>query len=137
MNDTYVNLDKLSFKIDQDVFSAKASVKNVATNALVDAALKGTINLGNFTKAYPVKLDQPLSGILKADVETKFDMQSVEKSQYENIKNYTHSISGIVDVGKCIRSKFSKSRYIGCNRHPRCSGYPNYVIGISVKSITR
>ena len=87
MNDSYVNLDKLSFQIDQDVFSAKASVKNIATNALVDAALKGTINLGNFTKAYPVKLDTPLSGILKADVTTKFDMKSVETSQYQNIQN--------------------------------------------------
>jgi len=87
MNDTYVNLDKLSFSIDQDVFNAKATIKNVATNAIVDAALKGTINLGNLSKAYPVKLDKPLSGILKADVTTKFDMASVEKSQYQNINN--------------------------------------------------
>lgn len=87
MNDTYVNLDKLSFAIDQDVFNAKAKITNVATNALVDAALKGTINLGNLSKAYPIKLDKPLSGILKADVTTKFDMQSVEKSQYQNINN--------------------------------------------------
>jgi hypothetical protein len=87
MNDTYVNLDKLSFSIDQDVFNAKANIKNVATNALVDAALKGTINLGNLSKAYPIKLEKPLSGILKADVTTKFDMASVEKSQYQNINN--------------------------------------------------
>ncbi|EKT4498658.1 AsmA family protein [Flavobacterium psychrophilum] len=87
INDTYVNLDKLSFKIDQDVFTAKANIRNVATNALVDAALKGTINLGNVTKAYPVKLAMPLSGILKADVTTKFDMKSVETSQYQNIQN--------------------------------------------------
>ncbi|MCL9804809.1 AsmA family protein [Flavobacterium amniphilum] len=87
VTDTYVNLDQLSFKIDQDVFSIKASIKNAMTNALVDAALKGTINLGNVTKAYPVKLDKPLSGILKADVKTKFDMQSVEKNQYQNIQN--------------------------------------------------
>lgn len=87
MNDTYVNLDKLSFAIDQDVFSAKANIKNVATNALVDAALKGTINLSNLSKAYPIKLAKPLSGILKADVTTQFDMASVEKSQYQNIKN--------------------------------------------------
>jgi hypothetical protein len=87
MNDTYVNLDKLSFRIDQDVFNAKANIRNVATNALVNAELKGTINLANVTKAYPVKLDQPLSGILKADVTTKFDMLSVEKSQYQNIQN--------------------------------------------------
>ena len=87
MNDTYVNLNKLSFAIDQDVFNAKANIRNIATNALVDAELKGTINLANVTKAYPVKLDKPLTGILKADVKTKFDMKSVETSQYQNIQN--------------------------------------------------
>lgn len=87
LNDTYINLDKLSFAIDQDVFNAKANIKNVATNALVDAALKGTINLGNLSKAYPIKLDKPLTGILKADVTTKFDMKSVETNQYQNIYN--------------------------------------------------
>ncbi|HQW69056.1 MAG TPA: AsmA-like C-terminal region-containing protein, partial [Flavobacterium sp.] len=93
MNDTYVNLDKLSFQIDQDVFNAKANIKNLAENALVNAALKGTINLANVTKAYPVKLDKPLSGILKADVTTEFDMQSVEKSDYARIKN-----AGTIDL---------------------------------------
>ncbi|MBW4359638.1 AsmA-like C-terminal region-containing protein [Flavobacterium taihuense] len=87
MNDTYVNLDRLSFRIDQDVFDAKANIKNISTNALVDAALKGTINLANLSKAYPIKMDKPLTGILKANVTTKFDMASVEKSQYQNINN--------------------------------------------------
>ena len=87
MNDTYVNLDKLSFRIDQDVFNAKANIKNISQNALVNAELKGVINLANVTKAYPVKLEKPLSGILKADVVTKFDMKSVETSQYQNIQN--------------------------------------------------
>ncbi|MBC5862408.1 AsmA-like C-terminal region-containing protein [Flavobacterium turcicum] len=95
LNDTYVNLDKLSFQIDQDVFNAKANIKNITQNAIVDAALKGTINLANLSKAYPIKLDKPLSGILKADVTTKFDMQSVEKSEYEKINNAgTMSLSG-------------------------------------------
>lgn len=93
MNDTYVNLDKLSFQIDQDVFNAKANIKNIAENALVNADLNGTINLANVTKAYPVKLDKPLSGILKADVKTEFDMQSVEKSDYARIKN-----AGTIDL---------------------------------------
>lgn len=95
LNDTYVNLDKLSFKIDQDVFNAKANIRNIAQNAIVDAALKGTINLANLSKAYPIKLYKPLSGILNADVTTKFDMVSVEKSQYQNINNAgTMSLSG-------------------------------------------
>jgi len=95
MNDTYVNLDQLSFTIDQDVFNAKANIRNLTENALVNAELKGTINLANVTKAYPVQLDKPLTGILKADVTTKFDMQSVEKSQYQNIQNSgTMSLTG-------------------------------------------
>ncbi len=95
LNDTYVNLDKLSFKIDQDIFDAKANIRNVTKNPLVDAALKGTINLANLSKAYPIKLAKPLSGILKADVKTKFDMESVTKSEYQNIDNSgTMSLSG-------------------------------------------
>ncbi|WP_410878704.1 AsmA-like C-terminal region-containing protein [Myroides sp. DW712] len=87
MKDTYVDLNKLSFKIDQDVFNASANIKNLTENPLVDAKLNGVINLANVTKAYPVKLDVPLTGILKANVATNFDMNSVEKSQYQNIKN--------------------------------------------------
>jgi hypothetical protein len=85
LNDTYVNLDKLSFAIDQDVFNAKATIRNITVNPLIDAAMKGTVNLGNVSKAYPIQLSTPLSGILKADITTKFDMQSVEKSLYQNI----------------------------------------------------
>ena len=87
MNDTYVNLDQLSFRIDQDVFNAKANIRNISENPLVDAKLNGIVNLGNVSKAYPVKLKVPLSGILKADVSTKFDMKSVETNQYEKMQN--------------------------------------------------
>jgi len=93
MKDTYVNLNKLSFQIDQDVFNAKANIKNISENAMVNAVLKGTINLANVTKVYPIKLDKPLTGILKADVTTAFDMQSVEKSDYASIKN-----AGTIDL---------------------------------------
>lgn len=93
MKDTYVNLDQLSFQIDQDVFDVKANIKNITENPLIDAALKGTINLGNVSKAYPVTLSTPLSGILKADVVTKFDMEAIDKNQYERVQN-----SGTVTV---------------------------------------
>ncbi|MFL9844688.1 AsmA-like C-terminal region-containing protein [Flavobacterium rhizosphaerae] len=102
LNDTYVDLNKLAFRIDQDVFTASAHIRNVMDNPLVDAALKGTINLANFSKAYPVKLDIPLSGMLKADVDTQFDMASVEAGTYEKIKNsgslnltgFTYNVEG-------------------------------------------
>jgi hypothetical protein len=61
LNDTYINLDKLSFRIDQDIFNAKANIRNITKNA-VDAVLKGTVNLANVSKAYPIKLKKPLTG---------------------------------------------------------------------------
>lgn len=108
LNDTFVNLKQLSFAIDQDVFNAKATIKNIATNALIDAQLKGTINLANVSKAYPVKLDKPLTGILKADVSTKFDMQSVEKAQHQNIQNSgTASLIGFTYDGPEMAKPFT------------------------------
>lgn len=108
LNDTFVNLKQLSFAIDQDVFNVNATIKNIATNALVDAQLKGAINLANVSKAYPVKLDKPLTGILKADVKTKFDMQSVEKAQYQNIQNSgTASLIGFTYDGPEMAKPFT------------------------------
>ena len=105
-NDTYVNLDKLSFKIDQDVFDAKANIKNLVENPLIDGSMKGTINLSNLSKAYPIKIDKNLSGILNADVVTKFDMNSVKNNQYQNIKNAgTMRLSGfkyVDEKGKAL-----------------------------------
>ena len=54
---------------------------------LVDLALKGSLNLGNLEKTYPLELDTPLQGNLAADVSATFDMESVEKHQYQNIKS--------------------------------------------------
>lgn len=112
LNDTYVNLDKLSFRIDQDVFNASANIRNVVENPLVDAQLKGTVNLANLSQAYPIKLDKPLSGIVNADVKTKFDMKSVEASQYDKMDNsgnltmtgfrYTDESNKAINIGKAV-----------------------------------
>lgn len=87
MKDIVVEVKEFSFKIDQDVFNAQAKVTNLVENAFVNAELKGIINLGNLTKAYPMQLDFPLSGVLKADIATQFDMLSIEKEQYQYVKN--------------------------------------------------
>ncbi|MHA6279525.1 AsmA family protein [Salinimicrobium sp. CAU 1759] len=85
--DTYVDINKLNFRIDQDAFSANGSIRNLTGNMLVNMALKGTINLANITRAYPLELEQDLNGIVTADVTTSFDMNSVENEQYQNVKS--------------------------------------------------
>lgn len=92
--DTYITIDLLTFKIDQDVFSAHGDIKNLTENMLVNMSIKGILNLANLEKAYPLELEQDLNGILKADLTTRFDMLSLENGYYQNIKsNGTASIT--------------------------------------------
>ncbi len=94
MQDTYLNIGGLTFKIDNEIFNVSGSLKNFTENMLVNLALKGTLNLANIEKVLPVEMDQNLTGIFKADVTTNFDMNSVENEQYQNIKtNGTASIT--------------------------------------------
>ena len=87
VDDTYLRLGNVTFRIDQDKFAASGRIDRLTTNPLVDMALKGRLNLANLEKAYPLELDQDLNGILNVDMTTNFDMESVDKEQYQNIKS--------------------------------------------------
>jgi len=87
VDDTFVNINKLNFQIDEDVFKSEASIKNLTKNMLVAAKLDGVLNLANITKAYPIELENELSGILKGNVSTSFDMNAIETNAYQRIKN--------------------------------------------------
>jgi len=85
--ETYININNATFRIDQDRFAAKGNISNITENMLIDLALNGTINLANINKAYPLELEQDLNGMLTADIKTSFDMNSIEKEQYQNVKS--------------------------------------------------
>jgi hypothetical protein len=87
MEDTYLTFDDMRFRIDEDRFSTTGSLRNLTENMLVNMTLNGTINLANIEQAYPLDLEQDLNGILTADLTTSFDMNSIEKEQYQNIKS--------------------------------------------------
>ncbi|MBW2962339.1 AsmA-like C-terminal region-containing protein [Mesonia aestuariivivens] len=91
LEDTYVNLEKLNFKIDQDRFTAKGNFKNLMDNPLINLTANGTLNLANLEKAYPLELDMDLNGILNANLTANFDMNSIEKEQYQNVKSSGHA----------------------------------------------
>ncbi len=86
-NDTKVNVNNFSFKIDDHTFSSSAFISNIINNPIVSAKAKGTINLKAISLAYPMQEIKNLQGILNADFETVFDMKSIEQQQHQNIKN--------------------------------------------------
>ncbi|NKI25607.1 AsmA family protein [Arenibacter sp. 6A1] len=82
--DTYVDIRKLSFMIDEDKFNMVAKISDLMGNPKVSAQIDGRMNLAHLSQAYPVPADLNLKGILNADIVTAFDMASIEKKQYEN-----------------------------------------------------
>ena len=82
--DTYVDIRKLSFMIDEDKFNMVANIKDLMGNTKVKAHVDGKMNLANIAKAYPVPADLNLEGLLNADINAAFDMASIESKRYEN-----------------------------------------------------
>ncbi|MFI1744384.1 AsmA family protein [Thalassobellus sediminis] len=87
VDDTFVSIEKLNFKIDDDIFKSSATIKNITKNMFVNANIDGVLNLANITKVYPVELYNTLSGILKVNINTAFDMNALETNAYSRIKN--------------------------------------------------
>lgn len=85
MKDMNLALPKLTFTIDQDVFSANGNFKDLMGNILIDIAAKGRLNLANIDKAYPFETNLDLNGILNADMTASFAMEDLEKERYERI----------------------------------------------------
>lgn len=111
LEDTYLNLEKLHFKIDQDDFAANGRIDKLTENPLVAMTFNGRLNLGNLEQAYPLKLDQDLNGILTLNASTDFDMESVEKEQYQNIKtNGTASLRDFKYTSPELPNPFSISQ---------------------------
>lgn len=84
--DTYIDIKKATFTIDQDKFQLRSKISNLMGNTNVNAHLDGKMNLGNISKAYPIPADYDLKGVLEADVTTSFDMASLDNNQYQNTK---------------------------------------------------
>lgn len=85
-NNVFLDIKDLKFTIDKDTFEANGKITNLTKNPTVDASFKGTLDLENLSKAYPITIENDLKGVLKADFTTQADKKSVEQNNFENIK---------------------------------------------------
>lgn len=81
--DTYVDVNKASFMIDEDKFNLTSKITELMGNMKVKAHVDAAMNLANISKAYPVPSEYDLKGMLKTDITTAFDMASVENELYD------------------------------------------------------
>ena len=87
VNDTEIKINKLAFTIDEDTFETSGQINNISKNPKGKIFAKGTVNLSNISKVYPVDLETNVSGVLNANMTTNFDMKSIENGNYDQIKN--------------------------------------------------
>ncbi|MGB6268398.1 MAG: AsmA-like C-terminal region-containing protein, partial [Olleya sp.] len=126
-DDTYVKLKTLNFKIDEDEFKSSATIKNLTKNMLVNANIDGVLNLGNLTKAYPIELENELKGVLKAKLNTSFDMNAIKTNAYDRIKNNgTMSVSDFVFSSADIVNPINISK-ASINFNPETVTLDNFV----------
>lgn len=83
--DTSINIQQASFRIDEDQFEIAALISNLQGNTLVDSKAKGSINLSKLAQAYPVPSTMNLEGRIQADIAAAFRMNDVENKNYKNI----------------------------------------------------
>lgn len=103
VENTFVTIDNLSFKIDDNIFNSKAVIQNITTNPKVNANVKGKLNLAHIDKVYPLDLKNDLSGIINANLSTKFDVEALQKNIYKRIENNgTLSINDFVYSSKDV-----------------------------------
>lgn len=115
MKDTYINFPNITFRIDNEPFQMSGNARNFTENPLINLDIHGTINLANLSQIMPLEMDQDLNGILKAAITATFDMNSVEKEHYQNIKfNGNASLTDFnYDAGFKERFEISKAEITG------------------------
>ncbi len=87
LNDTEVKVNKFTFTIDQNTFQTRGKIYHSLENPRVSLSAKGSIDLGNIAKVYPLPSTTTVDGILHAALSGAFDMESILQENYETIQN--------------------------------------------------
>ncbi|MFY7670460.1 AsmA-like C-terminal region-containing protein [Tenacibaculum sp. MEBiC06402] len=87
VDDTYVSVNRLAFNIDENKFSGNAKISNLTKNPYINTTINGKLDLSHINKVYPLELENDLSGIINANLTSKFDIDAVQNNKYERIKN--------------------------------------------------
>jgi hypothetical protein len=86
LDHTVVNLSKMHVELGTEPFDAKMLLKTPISDAQIDAAVKGRVNLGNINKIVPLEKGTTLSGLLEADLTANGRMSQIQQKKYEEFK---------------------------------------------------
>jgi hypothetical protein len=83
---TVIHVHHLNFNLANDPMFIKLKATNPVTDMLIDAEMKGILNLSNFTKLIPFEQKTTLSGTLASDILLKVSQSAFEKQDVNNFE---------------------------------------------------
>lgn len=85
LDNTVIDLSKLSFNLGGNPFSASINVQTPISDPNIKARINGTIDLGMIKEVYPLEKGTELNGKLTANLDLATKMSYIEKEQYNNV----------------------------------------------------
>jgi vacuolar-type H+-ATPase subunit H len=92
---TTVDIAKMHLSMMQNPVDMTLALRYPLTDPDINATVKGTLNLENISKVYPLGENSTISGILNADMAFSGKISAIEKGAYDQFK-----ASGYVTVDK-------------------------------------
>lgn len=90
---TVIDIPVLKMNLGEFPIDGRLNVKTPVSDAAIDGAVNGSLNLSAIKDFYPLEAGTNLKGIIKADVTAKGRMSSIDKARYEEF-----NLSGIAQL---------------------------------------
>ncbi len=80
-----IQVEPFSFNLNKNGLNGYLKAKDASKNAVVDAKLKGVIDLDDFKNFIPLSKDEMLGGKIEIDVQTNFLQSDVQDEKFERV----------------------------------------------------
>jgi hypothetical protein len=86
LDETRVNISAFELRIGSNPISGYFHLKTPVSDPDVDCELKGMLDLGELSRAFPMEGIEKLAGSLMFDVVAKAKMSAIDRGDYENVR---------------------------------------------------
>ncbi len=81
-----IDIQQFHAELGTDPIDARLNIRTPISDPNVNATIKGSLNLANIPKLYPLEGVKKIEGLLAMDLDFKGRQSDVDKKRYENIK---------------------------------------------------
>lgn len=85
LNNMVVDVSNFKMELGNNPFEAKVKLWTLISDPNIDSKIKGTIDLAELAKAFPMEGVTKLNGIISSNLTAKTSMSAIDAQDYENV----------------------------------------------------